>query len=52
MDVGWLVVFVQRRPRAAALTKMGIIAKHSGDYSAKLNFAAPSLLGVLNHSTS
>ena len=47
--VGWLVVLVQTRPRAAALTKMGIIAKHSGNYSAKWNFASPSLLGVLNH---
>ena len=28
---------------------MGIIAKHSGDYSAKWNFAYRSLLGVLNH---
>ena len=47
--VGWLVVLVQTRLRAAALTKMGIIAKHSGDYSAKWNFAPPSRLGVPNH---
>ena len=40
---------MQTRPRAAALTKMGIIAKHSGDYSAKWNFASPSRLGVPNH---
>ena len=41
---------MQTRPRAADLTKMGIIAKHSGDYSAKGNFAYPSRLGVPNHS--